>query len=75
MPDQNDHTQAVESAELDVYVVTTPRGFTQILDERQIRALVLLGLIEHDRDGWLLENGKGEHLGPVHHFYVGRAND
>lgn len=71
----NAREQSAERDEPDVYVVTTDRGFTQIFDERQIRALVLLGLIEHDRDGWLLEDGKGNHLGPVHHFYVGRAND
>lgn len=58
-----------DADEAEVYVVTTPKGFTQIFDATQIRALVLLGLIEHERDGWLLENGKGEHLGPVHHFY------
>lgn len=55
--------------EPDVYVVTTAKGHTSIFELRHIRALVLLGLIEHERDGWLLENGKGEHLGPIHHFY------
>lgn len=63
-----------ERAEPSVYVVQTDRGFTHLFSGRQIWALVLLGLIEHDRDGWLLENGKGEHHGPVHHFYRGVVN-
>jgi hypothetical protein len=64
----------MSETEPDVYVVETEKGYTTIFDERQIRALVMLGLIEHKRDGWLLENGKGEHLGPVHHYY-GRVEE
>lgn len=51
------------------YVVTTPKGFTEAFDARQIDLLVRLGLIVHERDGHVLEDGRGNGVGPVHHFY------
>lgn len=56
-----------QNAELAPHVVTTPKGFTEAFDARQIDLLVRLGLIE--RDGHVLEDGHGNGVGPLHHFY------
>lgn len=52
-----------------VYMVTTPRGFTQTFDAKTIQTLELLGLIRHERDGYVLEDGDGKGVGPLHRFY------
>lgn len=51
------------------YVVTGPRGFTETLNAHTVETLVRLGLIEHERDGHVLEDGRGSGVGPMHHFY------
>lgn len=53
----------------DVYVVTGPGGFTEMFDAHQVDVLVRLGLIEHDYDGHVLEDGAGNGVGSLHHFY------
>lgn len=53
----------------DVFVVTTARGMTESLDARAINTLVSLGLIEHERDDYVLATHDGRGIGPVHHFY------
>lgn len=59
--------------ETDVYVVETPRGFTESFDRHTIDVLERLGLIRHVRDGHVLEDGSGRGVGPLHRFYVGGA--
>jgi hypothetical protein len=56
------------SAEV-VHMVTTPKGFTESFDARTIETLELLGLIRHERDGYVLEDGSGNGVGPLHRFY------
>lgn len=53
----------------DVYVVHTPKGFTETFDARTIETLEQLGLIRHERDGHVLEDGRGNGAGPLHRFY------
>ena len=55
----------------DRYVVEGPRGFTESFDKPTVETLVSMGLIEHVRDGYVLEDGKGNPLGALHHFYEG----
>lgn len=55
--------------EADVYVVHTPRGFTETFDARTIETLVRLGLIHHERDDYVLAGFDGAGVGPLHHFY------
>lgn len=52
-----------------VYMVHTPKGFTESFDARTIQTLELLGLIRHERDGYALEDGHGNGVGPLHRFY------
>jgi hypothetical protein len=58
-----------QTAEAEVYVVHTPRGFTETFDRRTVETLERLGLIEHERDGHALEDSNGRGLGPLHRFY------
>lgn len=51
------------------YVITGPKGFTEAFDAEQIDLLVRLGLIQHDYDGHVLQDGAGNGVGPLHHFY------
>jgi hypothetical protein len=53
----------------DRWVITTPKGFTESFSEDDIRTLVLLGLIEHERDGYVLIGSDGIGVGALHHFY------
>lgn len=52
----------------EVYVVEGPGGFTETFDKETVDVLVRLGLIEHERDGHVLEMG-GKPFGSLHHFY------
>lgn len=52
-----------------VYVVHGPKGFTETFDLHTINLLLSLGLIEHERDGRVLEDGHGNGVGPLHRFY------
>jgi hypothetical protein len=53
----------------DVYVVHTPKGFTEGFDARTIDLLERLGLIRHERDGYAVEDAHGRGLGPLHRYY------
>lgn len=64
-------TRGAENAR---YVVTTPQGFTEAFGAQEIDLLVRLGLIWHDYDGHVLRDGKGNGVGPLHHFYRGGAS-
>jgi hypothetical protein len=55
----------------DVYVVETPKGYTESFDARTVYTLERLGLIRHVNDGYALEDGKGQPVGALHHFYRG----
>jgi hypothetical protein len=55
--------------EPDVYLVQTPAGFTESFDAKTVDTLVKLGLIEHQRDGHVVSDGRGNGIGPLHHFY------
>lgn len=55
--------------EPDRYVVTGPKGFTETLTADQVNLLVRLGLIQHDYDDHVLQDGHGNGVGPLHHFY------
>lgn len=59
----------------DVYVVTTAKGFVESMSKETVEALLHLGLIEHDRDEHVLQDGSGNGVGPLYHFYVGRTSD
>jgi hypothetical protein len=61
--------ESAESDYIDVYVVTGPRGFTETFNAEQVETLVRLGLIQHDYDGHVLEDGAGQGVGALHHFY------
>lgn len=56
-------------SEDDVYVVETPRGFTESFSSRDIEVLEALGLIRHVRDGHVLVDGRGNGVGALHRFY------
>lgn len=71
----NSERQSNEKDQNRVYVVETPRGFTETFTERTIQTLTALGLIEFDRVGYAVEDGQGRGVGPLHHYYLGRAND
>lgn len=58
-----------EVTEAVVYMVHTPKGFTETFDLRTIETLERLGLIRHERDGYMLEDGNGIGVGPLHRFY------
>lgn len=54
------------------YVVQGPGGFTESFDERAVQTLVNLGVIEHERDGYVLEMSIGGEIHPegaLHRFY------
>lgn len=59
--------------EPEVYVVRTMKGVTETFDAKTIETLVALGLIYHLRDGHVLEDGEGNGVGPLHHFYGGES--
>lgn len=52
-----------------VYVVEGPGGFTETFSAHTVDVLVRLGLIRHVRDGHVLQDGSGNGVGPLHHFY------
>lgn len=58
-----------QCGEKDRYVVTGPGGFTESFNAEQVDCLVRLGLIEHDYDGHVLQDGQGRGVGALHHFY------
>lgn len=61
---------SAEQAQREVYVVHTPRGFTESFDRNTIETLELLGLIRHERDGHVMEIGNPPRPhGALHHFY------
>ena len=60
---ENEHDPGV------VYVVHGPKGFTETFNLHTINVLLRLGLIEHERDGRVLEDGRGNGVGPLHRFY------
>lgn len=67
-----EHSETLEDATAESearFVLATPKGFTESFDAKQIETLVLLGLIEHERDGYVLCDGAGNGLGPLHRFY------
>ncbi|MCL8026344.1 hypothetical protein [Nocardioides bruguierae] len=49
--------------------MTGPDGFTESFDAEQVDTLVRLGLIQHDYDGHVLQDGAGNGVGHLHHFY------
>lgn len=51
------------------YVVQGPRGFTETFDQHTVEVLVRLGLIRHERNDYVLQDGSGQGVGPLHHFY------
>ena len=53
----------------DIYIVTTPKGWTAKFDADEVEVLIRLGLIAHDYDGHVLEDGRGNGVGALHHFY------
>lgn len=55
----------------EINVVTGPLGFTETFDAHTVETLVRLGLIRHARDGYVLEDGSGNGVGALHHFYEG----
>lgn len=48
-----------------VYIVEGRHGYTNIFDTDTVEVLERIGLIQHLRDGYLFEEGKG----PLHKFY------
>lgn len=54
---------------MNVYVVTTPRGFTESFDERTIQTLLNLDLIEFERAEHVIVGSGGKTYGPLHCFY------
>lgn len=58
-----------DAATAPVYVVHTPAGFTETFGRQTIETLERLGLIRHERDGHVLEDGQGNGVGPLHRFY------
>lgn len=57
----------------EIYVLETSRGFTESLDRAAIQTLERLGLITHVRDGYVLQDGRGQGVGSLHRFYAGVA--
>jgi hypothetical protein len=65
----DDMTRTAETTTEDVYVVHTPKGFTETFDRRTIDTLERLGLIRHERDAHVMEDASGRGIGPLHRFY------
>lgn len=68
---KTDHVEfdGMAQTEPDRYVVQGPQGFTEKLGANEVTVLVSLGLIIHERSGYVMEDGRGNGVGALHHFY------
>lgn len=53
------------------YVITTEKGFTKSLDGSVVHTLLSLGLIEFEGARHVMQDGRGNGVGPVYKFYRG----